>query len=61
MIEDTAHQALLDLEHSLIQMDAARQQQHRAAYDWARDQAELRKVECQLGALAAKKRKRVKA
>ncbi len=40
---------------------AGRQQQHRAAYDWARDQVELRKVERQLSALAAKKRKRGEA
>ncbi len=39
---------------------AGRQERHRAAYGWARDQDELRKVEGQLGALVAKKRKRVK-
>ncbi len=39
---------------------AGRQERHRAAYDWARDQDELRKVERQLSALAPKKRKRVK-
>ena len=40
---------------------AGRQERHRATYDWRRDQDELRKVERQLSALAAKKRKRVKA
>ncbi len=40
---------------------AERQERHRATYDWARDQDELRKVERQLNALAAKKRKCVKA
>ncbi len=40
---------------------AARQERHRATYDWTRDQDELRKVERQLGALAAKKRKRGEA
>jgi len=39
---------------------AGRQERHRATYDWRRDQDELRKVERQLNALAAKKRKRVK-
>ncbi len=37
---------------------AGRQERHRATYDWARDQAELRKVKGQADALAAKKRKR---
>ena len=40
---------------------AGRQEHHRATYDWPRDQDELRKVKSQLNALAAKKRKRVKA
>ncbi len=40
---------------------AGRQERHRATYDWRRDQDELRKVERQLSALAAKKRKCVKA
>ena len=40
---------------------AGRQERHRATYNWARDQDELRKVKRQLNALAAKKRKRVKA
>ncbi len=40
---------------------AGRQERHRATYDWRRDQDELRKVERQVNALAAKKRKRVKA
>ena len=40
---------------------AERQERHRATYDWRRDQNELRKVKRQLNALAAKKRKRVKA
>ncbi len=38
---------------------AGRQERHRATYDWRRDQDELRKVERQVNALAAKKRKRV--
>ncbi len=38
-----------------------RQERHRATYDWRRDQDDLRKVEHQVNALAAKKRKRVKA
>ena len=37
---------------------AGRQERYRAAYDWARDQAEHRKAKSQLNALAAKKRKR---
>ena len=40
---------------------AGRQERHRATYDRARDQDELRKVKGQVNALAAKKRKRVKA
>ncbi len=40
---------------------AGRQERHRATYDWRRDQDELRKVKRQVNALAAKKRKRVKA
>ena len=40
---------------------AGRQERHRATYDWSRDQDELRKVERQVSALAAKKRKRGKA
>ena len=39
---------------------ATRQERHRATYDWAKDQDELRKVKRQLSALAAKKRKRVR-
>ncbi len=39
---------------------AERQERHRAAYDWARDQDELRKVEGQLSTLATKKRNRVR-
>ncbi len=37
---------------------AERQERHRATYNWARDQDELRKVKGQVNALAAKKRKR---
>ncbi len=37
---------------------AGRQERHRATYDRARDQDELRKVKGQVNALAAKKRKR---
>ncbi len=40
---------------------AARQERHRAAYDWNKDEEELRKVKGQLNALAAKKRQGVKA
>ncbi len=40
---------------------AARQERHRATYDRSRDDEELRKVQRQVNALAAKKRKRVKA
>ncbi len=40
---------------------AGRQERHRATYDRARDDEELRKVKRQVNALAAKKRKRVKA
>ncbi len=40
---------------------AGRQERHRTAYSRTRDEAELRKVERQVNALAAKKRKRVKA
>ncbi len=37
-----------------------RQERHRATYDWAKDQEELRKVKGQVNALAVKKRKRVR-
>ncbi len=40
---------------------AKRQERHRATYDVTKDQDELRKVKRQVNALAAKKRKRVKA
>ena len=40
---------------------AGRQERYRATYDWRKDGEELRKVKSQLNALAAKKRKRVKA
>ncbi len=40
---------------------AGRQEQYRATYDVTRDDEELRKVQRQVNALAAKKRKRVKA
>ncbi len=40
---------------------AGRQDRHRATYDRTRDEEELRKVKRQVNALAAKKRKRVKA
>ncbi len=40
---------------------AGRQERHRATYDVTRDDEELRKVKRQVNALAAKKRKRVKA
>ncbi len=40
---------------------AGRQERHRATYDVSKDQDELRKVKRQVNALAAKKRKRVKA
>ncbi len=40
---------------------AGRQERHRATYDVTKDQDELRKVKRQVNALAAKKRKRVKA
>ncbi len=38
-----------------------RQERHRTTYDRTRDEEELRKVQRQVNALAAKKRKRVKA
>ncbi len=40
---------------------AERQERHRANYDWTRNDEELRKVKRQVNALAARKRKRVKA
>ncbi len=40
---------------------AGRQERHRATYDWTKDGEEFRKVKRQVNALAAKKRKRVKA
>ncbi len=40
---------------------AERQERHRSTYDVTKDQEELRKVQRQLNAVTAKKRKRVKA